>query len=144
MLYLQNYAFHLLVLSLYHLHLAHLYPLRLPENLRYQTYWHEKRTGFRLYVEDFVLKVVFILRFKITFLSDVALIFSIFWLLIVVLVLFRRNDDDLTKKYSLFSNFLVETSHSYHLCSYNFPNISSQQKSPLFFYSLCMCYLYRC
>ena len=56
-----------------------------------------KRTGFRLYVEDFVLKVVFILRFKITFLSDVALIFSIFWLLIVVLVLFRRNDDDLTK-----------------------------------------------
>ena len=104
----------------------------------------KKRTGFRLYVEDFVLKVAFILRFKITFLSDVALIFSIFWLLIVVLVLFRRNDDDLTKKYSLFSNFLVETSHSYHSCSYNFPNVSSQQKSPLFFYSLCMCYLYRC
>ena len=67
MLYLQNYAFHLLVLSLYHLHLAHLYPLRLPENLRYQAYLREKRTGFRLYVEDFVLKVAFILRFKITF-----------------------------------------------------------------------------
>ena len=85
-----------------------------------------KKNWFRLYVEDFVLKVVFILRFKITFLSDVALIFSIFWLLIVVLVLFR-NDDDLTKKILLFSNFLVETSHSYHSCSYNFLNVSSQQ-----------------